>query len=48
MLQQLVPGAAGLAHARFTDAGHNMPEDAGAALGRLVAEFAATLPVIRA
>lgn len=41
MFQQLVPGAAGMPHARIAGAGHNMPEDAGARLGELVAEFAA-------
>jgi haloalkane dehalogenase len=39
MFQALVPGAKGQAHVRL-DAGHNLPEDAGAELGRIVAEFA--------
>ncbi len=43
MLQQLVPGAAGQPHVRLDDAGHNMPEDAGARLGELVAAFAVSL-----
>jgi haloalkane dehalogenase len=39
MFQGLVPGAKGQAHVRL-DAGHNLPEDSGAELGRIVAEFA--------
>lgn len=39
MFQQLVPGAAGQKHARLA-AGHNMPEDRGAELGAIVADFA--------
>ena len=39
MFQGLVPGAKGQPHVRL-DAGHNLPEDAGAELGRIVAEFA--------
>lgn len=41
VLQQLTPGAEGQPHTRLAEAGHNMPEDAGAQLGRLVADFAA-------
>jgi haloalkane dehalogenase len=44
MFQQLVPGAAGQPHRRLPDAGHNMPEDAGATFGQIVAGFAASLP----
>jgi len=44
MFQQLVPGASGLPHVRLPGAGHNMPEDAGAAFGRIVAGFAQRLP----
>lgn len=39
MFQQLVPGASGQQHVRLVDAGHNMPEDAGATLGEVVAGF---------
>ena len=39
MFQGLVPGAKGQPHVRL-DVGHNLPEDAGAELGRIVAEFA--------
>lgn len=39
MFHGLVPGAKGQPHVRL-DAGHNLPEDAGAQLGRIVAEFA--------
>lgn len=44
MFQRLVPGASGLPHVRLPGAGHNMPEDAGAAFGRIVAGFARRLP----
>jgi hypothetical protein len=40
MFHSLVPGAAGQPHVRLGDAGHNMPEDAGAFLGTVVADFA--------
>jgi haloalkane dehalogenase len=43
MFHQLVPGAAGQPHVRIPDAGHNMPEDAGARLGEIVAAFATAL-----
>ncbi|MHA6783081.1 haloalkane dehalogenase [Pseudonocardia saturnea] len=39
MFHGLVPGTRGQAHVRL-DAGHNLPEDAGAELGRIVADFA--------
>ncbi len=39
MFQGLVPGAKGQPHIRLA-AGHNLPEDAGAELGRIVADFA--------
>jgi Predicted hydrolases or acyltransferases (alpha/beta hydrolase superfamily) len=39
MFQGLVPGAKGQPHVRL-DAGHNLPEDAGGELGRIVADFA--------
>jgi haloalkane dehalogenase len=39
MFQGLVAGAEGQPHVRLA-AGHNLPEDAGAELGRVVAEFA--------
>jgi haloalkane dehalogenase len=39
MFQGLVPGAKGQPHVRLA-AGHNLPEDAGAELGRIVADFA--------
>ncbi len=39
MFQGLVPGAKGQRHVRLA-AGHNLPEDAGAELGRIVADFA--------
>jgi hypothetical protein len=39
MFQKLVPGAKGQPHVRL-GAGHNLPEDAGVALGRIVAGFA--------
>jgi haloalkane dehalogenase len=40
MFHSLVPGTAGQPHVRLADAGHNMPEDAGALLGTVVADFA--------
>jgi haloalkane dehalogenase len=43
MFQQLAPGARGLPHVRLPDAGHNMPEDAGAAFGQIIAGFARSL-----
>jgi haloalkane dehalogenase len=43
MFQQLVPGATGLPHVRLPNAGHNMPEDVGAAFGQIVAGFARSL-----
>jgi haloalkane dehalogenase len=43
MFQQLVPGAAGRPHVRLSDAGHNMPEDAGADFGQIVADFIRSL-----
>jgi haloalkane dehalogenase len=39
MFQGLVPGAKGRPHVRLA-AGHNLPEDAGAELGRIVGDFA--------
>ena len=39
MFQGLVPGAKGQPHVRLA-AGHNLPEDAGAELGRIVADLA--------
>jgi haloalkane dehalogenase len=39
ILRRLVPGAAGLHHPVLTGAGHFLQEDAGAELGRVVAEF---------
>lgn len=39
MFHALVPGTKGQPHVRL-DAGHNLPEDAGAELGRIVATFA--------
>jgi haloalkane dehalogenase len=39
MFHGLVPGSAGQPHVRLA-AGHNLPEDAGADLGRIVADFA--------
>ena len=39
MFQGLVPGAKGQPHVRLA-AGHNLPEDAGAELGRIVTDFA--------
>lgn len=39
VLRRHVPGAAGLEHPVLRGAGHFLQEDAGAALGRLVAEF---------
>jgi haloalkane dehalogenase len=40
ILQRSVPGASGLEHPVVSGAGHFLQEDAGAELGRLVAEFA--------
>ena len=42
MFQGSVPGTKGQAHVRL-DAGHNLPEDAGAEFGRIVAGFATAL-----
>jgi haloalkane dehalogenase len=39
ILQRLVPGAAGLEHPTLTGAGHFLQEDAGAELGRVVAQL---------
>jgi haloalkane dehalogenase len=39
ILQQHVPGAHGLDHPTITNAGHFLQEDAGEALGRVVADF---------
>ena len=39
ILRKLVPGAAGLDHPVIENAGHFLQEDAGAALGRVVAAF---------
>jgi haloalkane dehalogenase len=39
ILRRLVPGAAGLGHPVLHDAGHFLQEDAGAELGRVVADF---------
>jgi haloalkane dehalogenase len=39
IFRKLVPGAAGLDHPVVQDAGHFLQEDAGATLGRIVAEF---------
>ena len=41
VFQERVPGAAGQAHCTIADAGHFVPEDAGATLGRIVADFVA-------
>ncbi len=41
ILQRSVPGAAGRSHPVVENAGHFLQEDAGAELGRLVAEFVA-------
>lgn len=42
MFQKLVPGAEGQPHQRL-QGGHNLPEDAGPELGRIVADFALTV-----
>ena len=42
ILQQLVPGAAGLEHPVLAGAGHFLQEDAGEELGRVVAGFVRT------
>jgi haloalkane dehalogenase len=42
MFQNTVPGAKGQAHATIRGAGHNLHEDAGPELGRVVAEFVAS------
>jgi haloalkane dehalogenase len=39
ILRKLLPGAAGLEHPTIEDAGHFLQEDAGAELGRVVADF---------
>ncbi|MGJ7905638.1 haloalkane dehalogenase [Actinopolyspora sp. H202] len=39
VLRKLLPGAAGQRHATIVEAGHFLQEDAGAELGRVVAEF---------
>ena len=39
ILQQHVPGAAGLDHPTITNAGHFLQEDAGEELGRAIAAF---------
>ncbi|MCY7397028.1 MAG: haloalkane dehalogenase [Nocardioides sp.] len=39
VIRKLVPGCAGLPHPVLADAGHFLQEDAGAELGRVVAEF---------
>lgn len=44
VLRSHVPGAAGREHPTISDAGHFLQEDAGAELGRVVAEFTASLP----
>ncbi|MDD7940779.1 haloalkane dehalogenase [Actinomycetospora lutea] len=44
VLRDHVPGAAGRDHPVIADAGHFLQEDAGDALGRVVAEFVASLP----
>ncbi|MFC5141144.1 haloalkane dehalogenase [Actinomycetospora rhizophila] len=44
VLRGHVPGAAGLDHPVIADAGHFLQEDAGDALGRVVAGFVASLP----
>jgi haloalkane dehalogenase len=45
VFQHAVPGAAGQAHARIAGAGHFLQEDAGPALGRVIAEFMAVNPI---
>jgi haloalkane dehalogenase len=42
ILQQHVPGAAGLDHPTITNAGHFLQEDAGPELGQVVAAFIAS------
>ncbi|GAA4771910.1 haloalkane dehalogenase [Actinomycetospora chlora] len=44
VLRDHVPGAAGLDHPVITGAGHFLQEDAGAELGRVVADFVRDLP----
>jgi haloalkane dehalogenase len=44
VLRDDIPGAAGRAHPTIEDAGHFLQEDGGAELGRVVAEFTASLP----
>jgi haloalkane dehalogenase len=44
VLRDDIPGAAGRAHPTIEDAGHFLQEDAGPELGRVVAEFTASLP----
>jgi haloalkane dehalogenase len=44
MFQATVPGAKGQRHAVIAGAGHNLHEDAGAELGRVVVEFIAANP----
>jgi haloalkane dehalogenase len=44
MFQSTVPGAKGQAHATIRGAGHNVGEDAGPELGRVIAEFIAANP----
>jgi haloalkane dehalogenase len=39
LLARVMPGAAGREHPTIRDAGHFLQEDAGAELGRVVAEF---------
>ncbi len=39
VLRKLVPGAGGLDHPTVERAGHFLQEDAGAELGRIVADF---------
>jgi haloalkane dehalogenase len=41
MFQNTVPGAKGQPHAIIAGAGHNLHEDAGAELGRVVVNFIA-------
>jgi haloalkane dehalogenase len=44
ILQQVVPGAAGLKHPVLAGAGHFLQEDAGERLGALIADFIHTTP----
>jgi haloalkane dehalogenase len=44
VLRDDIPGAAGRTHPTIEDAGHFLQEDGGAELGRVVAEFTASLP----